>query len=440
MLPALRDINPNGENDMIYFKGLNRLDGSLDQELYDTLNMSLSSFPSIEVRPKREVIANYTNAQSLFTGVKKAWIDGTNFYYDGVIKGQVTAAHKSMCDFNGRVLIFPDKKYYDYIASPGVFGNLWTGEVEPGYPAEGSVPDIDFVAVHANRVFGVKGSNVYASALGDATSWVDFAGDALDSWAMDVYSEGAFTGIVAHKLRLILLKDDYTYELLGSYPAQFQAYKTCDQGIIDSRSLKEVNGALYGLGREGIKRYDGQWRVISQSLDEGYLGGAAGSDGRRYYISLNTGTGGYKLYVYDTDNGLWVREDDLQVIDFATLDGELFALTSTGDLVRFKTGTTEAISWEVITKNYDEYSFDQKHYTKVAVRFDLAEGSSAKVYVRYDQGAWKEIATLTANSSFAVHKVNIPVYGCNSFQIKVSGTGYAKLHGIKREFYVEVDR
>ena len=305
-LPTLNNIRTKLNRDTVYFKGLNRRDIISDNEVSSCKNMQMDSFPCIEVRPKRNVLGNYPNAQSLFAGAKKAWVNGSDFYYDGVIKGTVEAGAKSMVDFNGKILIFPDKKYYDYIA--GTFGNLWTGTPAPVYPAAGSVPDIDYVAVHMNRVFGVRGSNIYACASGDATNWVDYSGDQLDAWAGDVYSEGSFTGIIAHSSKLVLVKDDYTYELLGSYPAQFQVYETAKSGIVDGRSLVEISGVLYGLGREGVKIYAGsQWENISWNLNETYLGGAAGTDGKKYYISLNTGITGYKLYVFDTELKIWTQ-------------------------------------------------------------------------------------------------------------------------------------
>jgi hypothetical protein len=433
-LPQLFDIGNDVQRDTVYFKGLNRRDIIDDNEISSCKNMQMDSFPAIEVRPKRNILANYVNAQALFAGVKRALVDGTNFYYDGVIKGTVTAGAKSMCDFNGKVLIFPDKKYYDYVA--GTFGNLWTGEVAPVYPATGSVPDIDFVAVHMNRVFGIKGSNIYACASGDATKWVDFSGDQLDSWAGDVYSEGAFTGIIAYESRLVLVKDDYTYEMLGSYPAQFQTYETAKSGIIDGRSLVEIDGILYGLSREGVKVYTGsKWENISRNLDENYVGGAAGTDGRKYWISLNTGAGGYKLYVFDTEIKQWTQEDTLQVIDFAKLDGEVFALSSAGDLIQFNAGTTEEITWEVISKNYTEDAFEKKYYSRLILRIDLATGSTATVYVRTDLGSWVSVKALTVGT-FSTQKVIIAMSRCDSFQVKVAGTGYTKLYGIRREFMV----
>lgn len=433
-LPALNVIKNQIEKDMIFFQGLNRRDVISDNELSSCTNMQMDSYPAIEVRSKRKVLGNYPNAQTLFAGVKKAWVDGTNFYYDGVVKGTVTKSAKSMVDFNDKVLIFPDKKYYDYISDE--FGNLWTGETEPDYPAEGSVPDIDFAEVHMNRVFGVKGSNIYACASGDCKNWTDYSGDELDAWAVDVYSEGAFTGIIAYNSNLILTKDDYTYELLGSTPSQFSVYMTAKSGIIDGRSLVEIEGALYGLGREGIKVYTGgQWEDISWRLNEKYVGGAAGTDGRKYYISLNTGSEGYKLYVYDTKLQLWTKEDDLQVIDFVKLNGVLYAIDATGNLIEFGAGTTEEISWEVVTKNFTEEAFEKKYYSRLILRLDLAAGSNANVYVNIDGEKWTLVKSLSVGT-FTTQKVLINMRRCESFQVKITGKGYAKLYGIRREFTV----
>lgn len=61
-------------------------------------------------------------ALSLFTGVA-----GTKFYYKGAVKGMVLGgAQTCLVDFNGNVLIFPDKKYYNYVTDK-------FGDIEAGY-------------------------------------------------------------------------------------------------------------------------------------------------------------------------------------------------------------------------------------------------------------------------------------------------------------------
>ncbi len=114
------------------FSGLNKRDKISDSELTDMVNMSANAMPAIVPREARKLVANVSDAVNIcapeytggelsaFTGVM-----GTTFYYKGkAIEGTLKEGRKSIADFNGKICIFPDKVYYDYIPHHD------TGEVE----------------------------------------------------------------------------------------------------------------------------------------------------------------------------------------------------------------------------------------------------------------------------------------------------------------------
>lgn len=95
-------------------------------------NMSSDALPAAVPRKPRRKIAEIANITALclpaytaggltsFTGIA-----GNAFYYNGKkITGEpLTAGKKSIADFGGKICIFPDKLYYDYLPDPD------TGEV-----------------------------------------------------------------------------------------------------------------------------------------------------------------------------------------------------------------------------------------------------------------------------------------------------------------------
>ena len=434
MLPYLKPINKRAKPKTFFFAGINRRDDIQDNELADAKNMSTIALPSLEPRASREIIKTLTSPKALGSGEKLFWVDGTKFFYDGVEKGAVLAGPKSMVDFNGFVLIFPDKKYYDYILN--IYGNLGAGV----YPAAGSVPDMDYVCVHQNRVFGCKGSEVYASANGQATNWTKFDGDELDSWAGDVYSEGNFTGMATYQGVIVLVKDDFTYELFGRTPSEFGNIEVAKFGCIDGRSIQEVDGQLIWLSREGFRRYTGGIpKLIDQPLNHSKcVSGSAGTDGRRYFCSLYNGLV-YTMYVYDTQNRQWAIEDDLQVIEFTKLNGVCYALDVDGNLLQFNSGN-ETVNWSFTTKNYTDESFSKKVNGRIRLRMDLNFGSSAKISIRYDKaGQWIATKTIEAGE-FKVYTIELKLQRCDSYQIKIEGWGYAKIYGMEKELYFGSDR
>ena len=108
------------------FGGLDRRDKISDSSFTEMENMSADSAPALAPRPARCEIATVPGAENItapqytddaltsFTGVMNNY-----FYYNGVqIQGTLSDGQKSIADFNGKICIFPDKVYYNYIPSP----------------------------------------------------------------------------------------------------------------------------------------------------------------------------------------------------------------------------------------------------------------------------------------------------------------------------------
>lgn len=424
-LPYLKEVKYRPKQSVLAFSGLNQNDVIQDGEISRGKNLSLDNFPVITTRPSRQVLNTLTNPQAIIplNNGKLAWIDGTYFYYDGILKGTVTLGRKSIVDFNGHIVIFPDKKYYDYISN--IFSTF-------------TAPNIDYACVHDNRIFGVKGSEIRASANGDFKKWDRFLGDELDSWAADVYSEGDFTGIAKYQHTVVIFKDDFQYELFGSSPSQFKVREVNKIGCIDHRSIVEVDNLLFFLSRNGIYKYNGGVpRLVSYNLNEGYLSSAASGDGRRYYISLQTQPNKFKLYVHDTWLDMWIPEDDLEVTAFTELNKEVYAVTKDKRFLKFRAGT-ESVEWELETKQFDEQAFSKKYPSQINIRVELEDNATFNVYVKHDHGYYKPLKSVNGTTARNI-KINLPKAECETYQFKFSGKGKMKLYGLERFFYMGSD-
>ena len=150
------------------FSGLNRRDKISGSELTEMVNMSADAMPALAPREPRKFVADvagataicapeYTGGElSAFTGVR-----GTTFYYDGkAISGSLTEGQKSIADFNGKICIFPDKVYYDYIPSPD------TGEVK------GELVSME----KTMTISGAKFYSSYSEVTGEYTSYISASG------------------------------------------------------------------------------------------------------------------------------------------------------------------------------------------------------------------------------------------------------------------------
>jgi hypothetical protein len=419
----------------IGFKGLNRTPTVNEGELTTTKNVSAAYLPCLTLRASREVVATLTDGQALFPSTDNlCWVDGTNFVYGGEVKGTVTKGTKSMCMFNDNIIIMPDKKYYNI--TDNEFGTIGSGT----YPETGSCPDMDYICEHMNRLWGVKGNDIYASKLGDFKNWTAFPGLETDSYATDVASEGNFTGVYNYANHVVMTKPDCIHELYGYKPSNFQIQRTANKGCLYGKSIVEVNGALFFVGRDSVYSFTGSVpRPVSIQLNEIYNVSTAGRLGHYYYLSLYNGSK-YNLYVYDTLKGVWLREDDLQVKDFAVMGGDLFALGADNKIYKFNSGVfqTETIDWEVETEIFTEKISEKKGHSQISIRVDLEQGSTLNIYYRINNGDYVLSKTFNKPQLQVVHTYMIP-QRAEHFQIKLTGTGKFKLYEIERKFFYGSD-
>lgn len=417
-MPYLAVSNQKIKDEILQFRGFDNSPGARLDTLHHTKNLSAAKYPYAVTRGPREVINTLTNPKALFAAGKLCWVDGTDFYYDGTIKGTVTAGPKSIVDINGHVVIFPDKVYYDYI------GNLWGSFTSP---------DIDYATVWNNRVWGVKDQDIYASKLGDFKLWSTFDGLSSDSYATDVAGNQPFNGIVAYQNHITLFQlDNKFYEVYGDKPSNFSVHEVTVIGTLNSKAIEEVNSMLYYLHRNGVQVYSGGLpRPISENIDKKYVSGVFGSDKKVLYASLYDGTS-YDLFTYDTYANLWYREDNLSVIDFAFLDGVLYGLAADGSVIKFNSGI-EVVDWELETQEFTYQVTRKKQLKEMYIRLDIELGSEAYVYIRYDNKSYDLVKRLAYNPYYKLATVALPVRKCESFQVKIAGKGSVTIKEIYKK-------
>jgi hypothetical protein len=294
-LPQARYDDQRTKRYLINFKGYNNNPVVEEGELVSMKNLSSSFSPCLSPREPREVIETLTSPTDLFAKEKLCKVDGTDFIYDGVVKGAVLAGEKSFVSMGDNVLILPDKKYYNIVDDTfGSLENTYTsganqitfatnkittsgadfsgfvvgdgvtisgclvntvnnktviireiaakvltfsdetftaGAETAAITVKRAVPDIDFACEYNNRCWGGKGNDVYASKQGDPKNWNVFDGLVTDSWATDVGSDGDFTGCVSFAKQVFLFKENYITKVFGDKPSNFRAIESPILGI-----------------------------------------------------------------------------------------------------------------------------------------------------------------------------------------------------------------
>lgn len=286
------------------------------------------------------------------------------------------------------------------------------------------IPSLNYGVVYNNRIVGVSGSDIRASALGDFTNFYEFADEAgnpsaTGAYATDVGSAGDFTGISAYNNVLLLFKKDIVYEMYGSMP--YTITELCTTGCIDNDSIVSIDGVLYWASPKGIVRYSGGVpSVISAQTDINTQGIAkAGTDGRKYYVY-----DGRKTYVYDTYYQMWHIEDEKPVKMRYNHINDLYTVYEDG-IYKANSGNA-VVEWEFTTKDYTFSSAECKNLSKLWTRADMPRNSRLEIHVRQNGGEWKRVAVKTAEAD-EMFDFKLRVKKCDSYTLKFKGKGDVRI-------------
>lgn len=316
-----------------------------------------------------------------------------------------------------------------------------------------SIPDLKYICEHENRLWGTDGKTIFVSKLGDIFNWNVFDGLGTDSWAWTPGSEGEITGCCSYRGYPVFFKEDYIYKVYGSLPSNYEVLGSATMGLAQgcSRSLAVAGETLFYLGRTGVTAYQGG---IPQSVaqifgTEKFRNAVAGSDGTKYYVSMENEEGRWRLYVYDTRTGMWHIEDGTCAVGFARSEGVLYFLTDTGEL--WATREVDAqwceaqpemeVCWAAEFGDIAEDEPNKKGVSKLQIRMELEAGAWAQVYIQYDSdGMWQSVGKMLIGDGKRSVVLPIIPRRCDHFRVKLMGCGQCHIHSMAREYYVGSER
>ena len=306
------------------------------------------------------------------------------------------------------------------------------------------MPDLDYICENENRLWGCKGDTIYACKLGDPTNWNVFDGLATDSYAVDVGSAGSFTGCCRYLGYPCFFKEENIYKVYGSKPSNFQVMGSASLGVErgSGRSLAIAGEILFYLSRTGIVAYTGgtPQSIATPFGTERYKNAVAGSDGIKYYVSMEDSQGQRHLFVYDTRHQMWHREDDTDVFAFAW-DTELYFLNRQGQI--WLSGEARTVPEGAVSEGpvsswveFGDYTIqnpNKKTTGKLQLRVELDAGASLTVSMMFDgDGVWRAVKTLETTVKRSFYLPIIPRRS-DHYRIKLEGVGGWRLYSLVRE-------
>lgn len=332
---------------------------------------------------------------------------------------------------------------------------------------ERTVPDMIAMTENENRLWGTDGKTVYASKPGDPTNWNVFDGLESDSWTVMPESPGRFSGAVSYKGFPQLFKEDKIYKVYGSYPSNFQLLSSATMGVEPGSgdSLAVAGETLFWLGLNGVVAYSGGIpTLISKKLGERrFRNAVAGSNGVKYYISMEDENGQWGMYVFDTRCSQWSREDDTHAVQFARIGMDLYWLNDkgeiwlNGDAANVPEGAQMEESVEFwaqfapFTDNstYNNVTTGRSMYRRSVKRLHIRASHPIGIRIRLDGQEWTGWGGTKGQSGLVESIQNQNAYASigigavRQYEIRIEGTRYCspetdnqvKILEITREYY-----
>ena len=332
---------------------------------------------------------------------------------------------------------------------PGYYSYLPEYEETASVTISRRLPEMDHIFECSNRLWGCRGSEIYASKLGDPSNFYFFDGTEDDSWNLTVESPGDFTGAISHDGYPTFFKERERYKVFGDIPSQFRTSKLDCVGVRPgaAQSLAIVDGVLFYLARDGIMADNGATpRRISDALGVLSWGtGVSGGCGDTFAICLTQGTAS-EIFLYDVARGLWLRDSARRVYGFAESGGQLYAIDLT-KLICFGvpesiTGWTQESAVESLAETNDYTLYlskriaqpNSKRVHRVQMRLELELDTVLKILIQYDgDGIWREIAELIGAGEKRSVRLPVRLRRCDHFRLRFEGVGGWTMHSLALE-------
>jgi hypothetical protein len=318
---------------------------------------------------------------------------------------------------------------------------------------ERRVPDLDYIAVCDNRVWGCSSAEnvLYACKQGDATNWFCYQGIASDSYAVTVGSDGTFTGAASCMSYVLFFKENTMHKVYGTKPSDYQVVTLRCRGVAKgaAKSLREINEALYYLSTAGVMTWNGSLPTkISATLDPDKLVNAtravSGTLDGQYYLQIDTDAG-TRLLVYDTERNLWHEESavghemvstgrQLYFWDGESLWAALPEREKDSDTADATQQTESSPDYDWISGDIGLDNPDDKYISRITVRMDAKAHSTVHFYASYDGGRWEQLGEAANSATWA--RLDVPMIPArhDTMRLRIQGTGRVTLRSIAFTF------
>lgn len=298
---------------------------------------------------------------------------------------------------------------------------------------ESTDPHYNDVVAWKKRLWGYEKNVLHGTAADifnddGVVDWIAGDNTYTESISQPIWQGGNITGITALREALALFKEDSITLVMGNYPAIMSSSTISCRGLSadNRRSVAVANESVFYLSYDGVYKFSGGVpECISRDAKITGTDAVGASDGNKYYLSLLENDGNYAMYVYDISLGLWHKEDDVRIISFVMIDGDMYGATET-EIYNLNAPRTEK-EWEAEFW-YDEGTHRKKKYNGFHIR---GKAGISEVLIKADDGEWQTIHWSEDKLDF-----KFPPIECEELSIKIKGKGICEIKSLDRDYEV----
>lgn len=313
------------------------------------------------------------------------------------------------------------------------------------------IPSLDYVCTDKNRVWGCKYgydkngkfvNEIYCTKLGDFSSWYTYQGLSTDSYAVTIGTPGAWTGCISYGGYPTFFKENRIIRIFGTQPSNYTVDEINARGVQygSHKSLAIVNETLFYKAPGGVMAFDGSLPAMVSSQfgrDITYSNGVAGALDNKYYIVMLTPRGGSVWFVYDTEYGIWTKENSMPVQFFSgSVNGAMYACTSDTvyaigrEDILDSTGLIgeEYVEWFAETGDLGFEYPDFKFVSKLTLRAYVPAASEIQVQISYDDCPYEDVGILRGQQEIMTQTLYIFPFRCDHYRIRIKGHGNVRIY------------
>jgi hypothetical protein len=201
---------------------------------------------------------------------------------------------------------------------------------------------------------------------------------------------------------------------------------------------------LYYKSTSGICAYNGglPYSISDDLGDVKYYDAVGGALGDKYYVSMRDASGVHSLFVFDSKNGIWCKEDDTAVMSFCKYKDDLYYIDSKDKTMKSIGGTLPFMSaerkaedkfgWYVESGAIGYSSPDNKYVGRINLRITLEFGTNVDFFIQYDSnGEWEHKFNMSGKGTRTFSVPIIPKR-CDHFKYRIVGMGGCKIHSVTK--------